>query len=325
MSAVMQAPTLSREEWLERRRSTITATDIAKILGLNPYGSAHDVYLDKKGLLPEVEENEPMWWGSQMEAKIGERYAFDKGVELIPGDFVTDPDEPFFGCTPDFLINPDSILECKVAGEGAARNFGDSETDQVPDHYLCQVMWQMAVTRTKVGRLAVLLPSLRMRTYTFHWDEQLIQHMRYQARKFWHEYVKSDNPPPLSGHKSDSEYLKSRFPKEEPESMIVADWNTDELATKLKVAIAKENEASLEVEEIKNHIKQFMGENAVLETTSGKFTWKTPAGGYTKWSQMIADLRTMAPEVSQLLDELKAKHTQPAERRFMTPFRSNKA
>lgn len=315
---------MSREEWLEARRKVVTATDIAAILGVHPYKSAHQVYLDKHGLLPEIDDNEPMWWGRELESKIGDWFTQQTGNQLIKAEFAVDPDEAIFGCTPDYYIEPGGILECKVAGEGAARNFGASETDEVPDHYLCQVMWQMAVTRRKEGRLAVLLPSLRMRTYTFAWDEQLIQHMRFQARKFWHEYVKAELAPPLSGTRSDSEYINDKFKIAEPGKMIVAGYDQDEIAKELAVAIAANNTAEQEVERLKNELKSFMGDAETLETTSGKFSWKAPSG-YPKYKEVLADIVSHYEVDAEILASAKARHMTASERRFLTPFRSNKA
>lgn len=339
MSAVM-----TREEWLAARRQKITATDVAAILGVHPYKTAGEVYRDKLGLLPEVEENEAMWWGTCMESKVAERFALTKGMDAYKAELACDPDEDYFACTPDYYVvdgtgqvfegvTPPTgervrLLECKIAGEGAARNFGDSETDQVPDHYLCQVMWQMACTRIRHAHLAVLLPNLRMRTYTFKWDESLIQRMRFVARKFRNEYILAECPPPITGHKPDTEYLKERFPAEKPESEIVATYEVDQLARELKAAIEAENVASLEVDRLKNELRLFMGDAAILKTTEGKFTWKTPSGGYCKWKNVVDELvnnRCIDPTLAAEVAELRAKHTAPGERRFLTPFRSNRA
>lgn len=334
--------TMSREEWLEARRKTITATDVAAILGVHPYRTPHQVFLDKRGLLPETPDNEPMFFGRELENAVGQRFALTKGMDAYKADFVADPDEPHFACTPDFYVvdgtglvfsegqtPPDGdevrILECKVAGEGAARNFGDSETDQVPDHYLCQVMWQMACTRIRKAHLAVLLPNLRMKTYTFKWDEKLIQHMRFQARKFRNEYILNECPPPITGHKLDTEYVKERFPAEVPLTEVVATYEVDQLAEQLKAAIEKENEASLEVDRLKNELRLFMGDAAILKTTAGNFTWKTPSSGYCKWREVAHALASRYDVAAEDLRALQLENTQPGERRFLTPFRSQRA
>ncbi len=316
-----------REAWLAARRKVITATDVAAILGVHPYRSAHQVFLDKIGMEPEKAETEPMWWGSKMEQAIGEKYAADYALELVPAGFVLDESEPIFGATPDFYIlgSPNEILECKVAGEGASRNFGPSETDEVPDHYLCQVMWQLAVTGLKVGRLAVLLSSLTTRTYTIKRDSKLIEHMKHRARIFWYEYVQAENAPPLSGFKPDTDYINAKHPSEEPGAKVVADFEIDKLAHELKIAIDAENAAALKVDELKNQLKQFMGDASILETSSGAFTWKTPAGERVSWKDLALFLKAEFGIPPDKFEAAKAGFCSRYERRFNTPFRSNRA
>jgi predicted phage-related endonuclease len=64
MPNVLNAKTLanvseiSHEQWLEWRKKGIGGSDAGAIMGLNPYSSAFQVYCDKKGLMPETEDNE---------------------------------------------------------------------------------------------------------------------------------------------------------------------------------------------------------------------------------------------------------------------------
>lgn len=52
----------THDEWLEARKQGIGGSDMAAILGFNKYRDAVSVWLDKRGELPPVEENEPMYW-----------------------------------------------------------------------------------------------------------------------------------------------------------------------------------------------------------------------------------------------------------------------
>ncbi len=64
-----------RQAWLAARRRGITGTDVAAILGLNPWRNALDVYLEKMGQGEAVQANEAMWWGTYLEEGIARRYA----------------------------------------------------------------------------------------------------------------------------------------------------------------------------------------------------------------------------------------------------------
>ena len=65
---------ISHEEWLELRKKGIGGSDAGAIVGVNPYSSAFQVYCDKKGLMPETEDNEAMRQGRDLEAYVARRF-----------------------------------------------------------------------------------------------------------------------------------------------------------------------------------------------------------------------------------------------------------
>ncbi|RLC76953.1 MAG: hypothetical protein DRJ03_27665, partial [Chloroflexi bacterium] len=52
------------------RSGAIGATDVAKILGVHPYATRYDAWLDKCGRLPSVEPNASMALGSLLEPAL---------------------------------------------------------------------------------------------------------------------------------------------------------------------------------------------------------------------------------------------------------------
>lgn len=312
MSAVLSAAS-DRDAWLAARREVITATDIAAIVGIHPYRSAHQVFLDKKGMELEKGQSEPMYWGTVLEAQIGAWYAEHHDVKMEPGYFVRAESDPF-GATPDFLIGSDELLEVKVAGINAARAFGDPGSDRVPDQYHVQVTWQMLVTGRRKARLAVLLPTLHVNVYEIPWDADLARHLAFHGRKFWGEYILADNPPPLSGHKPDSEYLKERFPTDNG-AVVAASPAIEELIAELGWLRKELGEKELRKDEIENQIKAFMGEATFLESIEGKFSWKA-------CEKDVVDWKAVRAEAPDLIEKHRSVRT---ERRFLTPWRSNKA
>jgi len=312
-AAVLTAET-DREAWLEARRSVITATDIAAILGLHPYRTPREVYLDKMGLLPEVPENEPMYWGTALESPIAQRFAFSRGVVPEKAGFTRHPDYPHFGATPDFLIGKDALLEVKTAGINAGRNFGEAGSDFVPDQYLCQVMWQMFVTGRKKGFLAVLIAGQDYREYDIPYSEEMVRRMVFHASKFWGEYIQAETPPPISGAEPDTERLRSQHPLDDG-SMIAASPEMEDIAAELGNLLEAQSNLDLEVEKRKNQLREFMGDAQVMTSIHGNFTWKTGETLGVDWKALTKE----APD-------LVAKHrTKPPVRTFRTPFKSQKA
>ena len=58
---VVDISTLSREQWLAFRRLGIGGSDVAAIMGISPFVTSRDLYYDKIGVTPVIEEPEANW------------------------------------------------------------------------------------------------------------------------------------------------------------------------------------------------------------------------------------------------------------------------
>ena len=76
---------LSRDEWLEVRKTGIGSSDAAAAVGLNPYQSALELWLVKTGRaegLPTVDpkdDSQPMYWGTLLEPIVAAHYTKKTG------------------------------------------------------------------------------------------------------------------------------------------------------------------------------------------------------------------------------------------------------
>ena len=52
-----------RAAWLKGRRTGIGGSDVAAVLGLNPWKTPLDVWNDKLGISEDKEMSEPAYWG----------------------------------------------------------------------------------------------------------------------------------------------------------------------------------------------------------------------------------------------------------------------
>jgi len=311
-------------EWHEARSKCITATDIAAILGLHPYKSAAEVYLDKTGQGREVQINQSMKCGTHLEPSIAEWWSQENGRPIERANFTSRTDEPIFGASPDYLVGDSGVLECKWCGPNAAQGFGEGP-DDVPTHYLLQVQWQLFVTGRTYGYLCVLGPwQGGFRQYEIIADPDLHRRMAHQARKFMHEYVYAEIAPPLSGSYGDKKLIESLHPSDDGQ-VIAATYELEDEIGELGKELIQIAELEKSAEGRKNRIKQFMGDAAVLESLEGKFTWKTTKGrSETDWSAVARDL---AEKHGESLPDCAAAHTQlkPGFRRFTTPWRTERA
>ena len=155
-------------EWLELRRTGITASDLPVILGLVSWDSPWALYHRKRGLLPEQEQTDRMRLGSWLEVSIATAWGQQHGIlnmwEYKGEALYQNEDRPWQMATPDVVL-PDAVLECKTAT--SRDGWGDTGTADVPAYVRAQVLWQMDTLGVDTGHVAVcFLPSGEFRSYT---------------------------------------------------------------------------------------------------------------------------------------------------------------
>ncbi|MBB2775753.1 UNVERIFIED_ORG: putative phage-type endonuclease [Comamonas terrigena] len=79
---------MEREDWLEVRRTGIGSSDAAAAIGLNPYQSQLELWMQKTGkadLLPTVDRSDdssPMFWGTLLEPIVAAHYTKRTGNKV---------------------------------------------------------------------------------------------------------------------------------------------------------------------------------------------------------------------------------------------------
>lgn len=218
---------MDRTEFLARRRQGLGGSDIAAIIGLSPWKTPRDIYLDKKGLAEPEPETDAMYWGTTLEDIVAKEYSKRMGVKIERCNVLfRHPEHPFIIGNIDRVVydTPGKkpvvngklitrrILECKTASQYAAGDWGEPGTDQIPEYYKAQVQWYMGITGAEVCDVAVLIGNRDFRIYTVHRDEEVIQYLFTEGVKFWREYIETDTlPPPVS--LADIENVCSGTPK----------------------------------------------------------------------------------------------------------------
>lgn len=212
----MISPTLDRVEWLRARQLGITATDIAAIVGLDPYRTPLQVWLDKTVPIDDEldadddTDVEAMEWGHRLEPMVAAKFA-DKHPEFTVHDSpglvaAVDPGPSWALATPDRLLtraavgaalNADprsrlAVLELKTAGARQARAW---ENDDTPAQYVVQVQWQLLVCGFDVGFIGALIAGQKYVERRFKRDEQLIDMLVEKGSAFLSDHVQQHMPP----------------------------------------------------------------------------------------------------------------------------------
>lgn len=186
--------------------SYLGGTDIAAVLGIHPYRTALDVWVEKVHKI-ETGEREAMRIGKVLERPIlRDLYAQPRGLWLFMPGTQRHPTEPWMGATPDAKAGPvgddlDRLVECKVVGHRQARRWGPVEdgVDGLPEEVLCQTTWQWATMRA-VGEVlpsteVVALLGTELRIYQLAYDLEFAANLMDLGRDWWKEHVEGQKMP----------------------------------------------------------------------------------------------------------------------------------
>jgi putative phage-type endonuclease len=241
----------------------IGGSNIAALLNESPYESAHSLYLRLTGEMPPKEDSDVMRWGRELESRVADIFADGhEEYEVVPHGIVTHTEYDFLIASPDRVLLqnnvPVGVLEVKTADISTRHEFGEPMTDEIPFHYLCQVIWYLGMLNLPVCHVAVYFrkPGRKaLAAYQEYVVEASPEHfaaMVQKAVEFWFDHVEKRVPPEITeADNSTISYYRQR--NRTPEKEIVAD---NDLESRIK-AVAfrqkdlKEAEELFELEKIK--------------------------------------------------------------------------
>ena len=206
----MNAPT--RAAWHAERKLGLGGSDIGAVLGLSPYRTAVDVWLDKTGRAAPQDETLQMRFGTYAEEFVAQEYTRATGLAVQRyTPMLHHPSAPILGNV-DRLVIPagqkrashqreirtDRLLECKTASAFSAfkaEEWGEAGTDAVPMSYLVQVATYRILTGCPMADLAVLFGNQEVRVYHLARDVDLEAMIVAKAGEWWQRHVVADVPP----------------------------------------------------------------------------------------------------------------------------------
>lgn len=293
---------LSRADWLEVRRTGIGGSDAAAAVGLNPYKSQLELWLEKTGRhadLPKPDPNdttEPIYWGTLLEPIVAAAYTQQTGHRVRKVNAVLrHPSIPFMLANLDREVVgvPDvHILECKTAGEFGTRHWRDG----VPEYVTLQVQHQLAVTGKSAADVAVLLCGQQLAVYRIERDDELIARLIQLEAEFW-RYVETDTPPPGDGSESADRALRCLYPRDSGGTVDFSGDRQLSAAFADLVAVREQIETlELAAAKLKQTIQFAMGDASRALFDTGEVTFKrSKDGASTDLEQLLSD----HPELAQ--------------------------
>lgn len=252
------------------RKEFIGGSDIAAIMGLSRWKTPLQLWAEKTGEIEAGEnESEAAELGRELEDFVAKKFMKKTGLSVrrAPKIYVHFQ-HGFLRCQVDRLItgNDDELLEVKTA---SAWKLKEWEGDEIPQEYICQVIWQLGITGRTKGWIAVLIGGQKFIFKEISFDRELFDQMVEQALVFW-KMVKEKTPPMATC--DDKETLLALYPTELNDEMLQNYQDMENQIAHRQELKMHIDEMIEEKEAIENRLRQIIGENAGIITE--KYTVK---------------------------------------------------
>lgn len=146
-------PSQQTNEWIKERVGCLTASRMADALSFLKNGKESEARRKLKvalvaermtGFATENFVNDAMKWGIEQEAAAKERYEEVTGNLIASCGFALHETIPYLGASPDGLVAPDGLVECKCP---TTATFVDwKSAGVVPEQHKPQMLMQLCVT-----------------------------------------------------------------------------------------------------------------------------------------------------------------------------------
>lgn len=201
----------SHEDWLEHRKNYIGGSDSSAILGLNPYKTNVDLWLEKTGqTVPEDISDKPyVKYGTQAERYLRGLFRLDYPeykVEYVENNMFLNSKYPFAHASLDgWLTDKDGrrgILEIKTTNILQSQQ-KEHWNNRIPDNYYIQVLHYLMVTEFEFVILKAQLKwefnnevYMQTKHYKIERSEVLedIKFLENSEREFWKSVQEKRRP-----------------------------------------------------------------------------------------------------------------------------------
>lgn len=202
---------LDRQEWLEHRRNGLGASDAAAVMGLSPWCSNLQLWLEKTGQAEsgDISAKESVALGISLEGPVREIFRIkhpEYELEHHAFDILYQPERPWLTATLDGELRhretgARGVYEGKTSTI-SRRGDWQKWNGRVPDNYYCQVCHQMLATGWDFVWLVAFLLNLEgdrceYREYLFLREDcrEDMEAILEPEEKFWDKVLRREMPP----------------------------------------------------------------------------------------------------------------------------------
>lgn len=269
-----------RDVWRQTRNLGIGGSDAGAIMGMNPWKSKYQLWLEKTGQAePEdISGKESVYWGTVLEAPVADRFAELTGKKIRRAGMMQNVKDPWMLANVDRLIVGEKAgLECKCTNAFSVK---DWKEDNLPDSYYWQCQHYMMTTGLPVWYIAVLIGgnSFDYKAVPRHDDD--IKALYEAEEEFWLKNVKEGIMPDIDGSELTQKALEAQYPGKNSDPIELP----SEAAAILQLYYdfdKQYKEAKAAAEEQKNKLCAMLGDYEIGFIGDKKITWKRYDGRIT--------------------------------------------
>lgn len=268
----------NRDAWLEMRKKGIGGSDCASALGMNPFKSTFQLWLEKTGQYENPPTSERLYWGTVLEGAIADRFSEIKGKQVRKQGMLQSEEYPWMLADVDrVIVGENAILECKTTSSYLKEGWKD---DNLPDNYYLQVQHYMAVGGYDKCYVACLIGGQELVIKEVERNEEDIEAIIKAESDFWNKYVLSGNLPPVDDTTRCEEILKAHF-KGGSEAALDLDAEYDDICEDIKKLEDNASEINKMILEKKNKLRLTLGNNEFARTPKYNVWYRS---GYVRTS-----------------------------------------
>lgn len=212
-----------------QRSKGIGGSDIGAICGFSRYKTPLQVYLEKRGEIPEEMTDSPrLRFGRRLEKPVADEFAFVTGRKLWrERKTIRHPEIPYFLANIDRWQSRQSANREEDLDRGVYEGKTADWTQRslwlqggVPDAYYVQLQWYLMVTGCLYGSYGILFGLSDFHFFDVARDEPAIETLRNIGLDFWRR-VKEGNPPDEKYGEAGKDLVRRLFPKSTPKKQML--------------------------------------------------------------------------------------------------------
>lgn len=266
----------TNEDWLKQRTLGVGGSDVAAILGLSPWKSPAQIWLEKTGRVEaeDLSDKPYVEFGNIMEPIVGDWYAKrhpDRTVRRVNA-ICKSIKRPWAQASLDYEVkDPEfgwGVLEIKTARSAKEWEEG------VPLYYLTQITHYMQVTHRPFADVAVFFrDTCEFKCYRVQYDPTDGAVVREAVDEFWNDYVCKGVMPELVGTAGEVSDLLSAHGTAVSDFKTTTDQEAIEAISAYQLAAEREKQAKADKTKATAVLSNLIGDAKGIVTDVARVTW----------------------------------------------------